>query len=169
MNVLSFFLLGNMCLWAKAPAIKGCHCKRTRVFSKLCLMQSTVFSEKGGSQMPWRQAKGLHGMLFHRSYISLTSRLKESRFLPTSAAGLCTSDCGTTRQVCRAGGSPHLSWAQDRWEGKQFLRDLLQPGSSSVHSSASCKALAGSKHFKKSLLLLFPKKVHNFFCVDFDP
>lgn len=126
-------------------------------------MQNTVFSEKGVSQMPWRQPRGLHGMLFYENYFALTRRLKEYRFLPTSTAGLCASDCGTMRQVCRAGGSPHSSWVQDRWDGRQLLRDLLQPGSSSDHSSPSCKALAGSKHFKKSLPLLSPNKAQNFF------
>lgn len=126
-------------------------------------MQNTVFSEKFGSQTPWRQASGLHSMFYSR-WFSLTRRLKESRFLPNSTAGLCTSDCGTTRQVCRAGGSPHSSWVQDRWEGKQLLRYLLQPGSRSIHSSPSCKALAGSKHFKKSLPSLFvPQKSANLF------
>lgn len=128
-------LLKLMKPWLHRSVSKCCHCKRTRVFSKLCLMQNTVFSEKGGIQMPWRQARGLHGMLFYENYFALTRRLKESRFLPTSRAGLCASDCGTTRQVCRAGGSPHSSWVQDRWEGRQLLRDPLQPGSSSVHSS----------------------------------
>lgn len=126
-------------------------------------MQNTVFSEKFGSQMSWRQARGLHGMLFYRSRFALTRRLKEFRFLTNSTAGLCTSDCGRTRQVCRAGGSPHSLWVQDRWKGRQLLRDLLQPGSSSIHFSPSCKSLTVSKHFKKSLPSPFPKKVQIYF------
>lgn len=126
-------------------------------------MQNTVSSEKGGSQMPWKQARGICGMLFYRSYFALTRRLKEFSFFQPPQQDFAPQTHGTTRQVCRAGGSPHSSWVQDRWEGRELLRDLLQPGNSSVHSNPSWKALAESKHFKKSRLSPFPKKSAKFF------
>lgn len=80
------------------------------------------------------------------------------------------SDYSTTRQVCEADSSPHSSWVQDRWEGRQLLGDLLQPGSSSVHSSASCTDLAGPKNFRKIPPLaspLVPSNPQSFFLYGF--